>query len=311
MRVLLVGGTGAIGRPLIPRLRQAGHEVFATTRREARTAVLAELGARPLILEALDRQAVLRIVMETKPEVIINQLTDLSAPFSPRRYEQWLESTNRLRTEGAQHLVEAALQAGTRIMISQSIAFAYAWSGDGLKDEDDPLIEDQPEFRPAVESLRALERLTLETPEIRGVVLRYGYLYGPATTYAHDGDVAQMVRKRRFPVIGAGTGCFSFVHVEDAAAGTVDALQSSRSGSFNIVDDDPAEVREWLPAYAEALGAPPPRRIPPWLARLAGSRFLAEAPVKMHGASNARARRELGFSPRWPSWRQGFREALG
>lgn len=312
MRILVAGATGAVGRPLLRRLAEAGHEVLGTSRSEAGARAVRELRAEPVVVDALDAQAVRRAVTDARPEAIVNQLTALSGPLNPRRYIEWLEPTNRLRIEGTRNLVDAARDAGTRLLVSQSIAFAYRWSGDAPKTEDDPLFDGAPGgFDRAVSALRVLENATLKTPGLDGVVLRYGYFYGPRTSYASDGDVAAMVRKRQFPIVGRGTGRFSFVHVDDAAAATHAALERGRSGIFNIVDDDPAQMREWLPLYAEALGAKRPFRVPLPLARMFAGRFVADSAVHMRGAKNERARAELGWEPRWPSWRQGFREALG
>lgn len=311
MKILLTGATGAIGRPLVRMLREHGHDVIATTRSEARAGALREMGVQPLVCDALDREAVHRAVTAHQPEVIVNQLTALSAPLNPRRYTQWIEPTNRLRTEATRHLAEAAAAAGTRLLVSQSVAFAYRWDGEGLKTEDDPLLDDDPGFERAAAALHELEQRTLSTPGLDGLVLRYGYFYGPGTSYARNGDVAELVRRRRFPIVGPGTGRFSFIHVEDAASATVTALQRSKPGIFNVVDDEPAKLRDWLPYYAEILGARPPRRVPLWLARLATSRFVADGAVRLRGASNERAKRELDWQPSWPSWRRGFAEALG
>jgi nucleoside-diphosphate-sugar epimerase len=253
------------------------------------------------------RQAVAHV----RPEAIVNQLTSLSAPLNPRKYAEWLEPTNRLRIEATRNLAQAAHETGTRLLVSQSIAFAYRWDGDGLKTEDEPLIDDQPEFRRAVQALRDLERTTLETRGLDGVVLRYGYFYGPGTSYARDGQVADLVSKRHFPIVGRGTGRFSFVHVTDAASAAVHALERGQSGTFNIVDDEPAEMRVWLPVYAETLGAKRPLHVPLWLARLVAGRFISGGAVHLRGAANSRAKRELGWRPRWPTWRDGFREANG
>jgi nucleoside-diphosphate-sugar epimerase len=311
MKVLVAGATGVVGRPLLAQLRERDHEVIGTSRNEARAQDLRELGAEPAVCDALDAAVVRRVVDEHRPDVIVNQLTALSAPFNPRRYEQWLEPTNELRSVGTRNLVNAAREAGTPRLISQSIAFAYAWDGEGLKTEDDPLFGLDLGFADAVRALRELERLTLQTPEVSGTVLRYGYFYGPGTAYAPDGDVARMIRRRAFPIVDGGTGVFSFIHVEDAASATVAAIERGTSGVFNVVDDEPAPMREWLPVVAAALGARRPLRVPLWLARLAGGRFVAEAAVRMRGASNDKAKRELGWTLRWPSWRQGFAEAAG
>jgi nucleoside-diphosphate-sugar epimerase len=310
--VLVVGATGAVGAPLVRLLRKDGHEVLGTTRSERKAGALRQLGAEPVVCDALDRESLRQAVVTAAPEVIVNQLTDLSAPLNPRRYAQWLEPTNRLRIEGTRTLAEAALEAGTRLLISQSIAFAYRWEGDQLKTEVDPLFDEAPGgFDRAVQALRELEQRTLETPGLDGIVLRYGYFYGPRTSYAPDGQVAEMIRKRQFPIVGSGSGLFSFINVEDAAAATLAALKRGRPGVFNVVDDEPAELREWLPGYAEMLGAKPPRHVPRWLARIAAGRFMADGSVELRGASNEKAKRELAWSPRWASWRDGFRAGLG
>ncbi len=311
MRVLVAGATGVVGAPLVRMLQAAGHEVGGTSRDPARAAQLRALGAEPLVCDALDAESVHHAVGGFRPEAIVNQLTALSAPLNPRRYREWIAPTNRLRSEGTRNLVAAARAAGARRIISQSIAFAYRWDGPGLKTEADPLFEDDLGFADAVAALRELERLTLETPGLDGTVLRYGWFYGPGTLYAADGRVAADVRRRRFPIIAGGGGVFSFIHVEDAAAATLAALDRPAPGVFNVVDDDPAPMREWLPVYAAALGAPQPLRIPAWLARLGAAGFIVGTARHLRGASNARAKSELGWAPRWTSWRDGFPRALG
>jgi nucleoside-diphosphate-sugar epimerase len=312
VRVLVAGATGAIGRPLLRMLREGGHETLGTTRREANADALRELGAEPVVCDALDRESLRHAVHTAAPEAIVNQLTNLSAPLNPRKYAQWLEPTNKLRIEGTRNLAEAATEAHTRLLVSQSIAFAYRWDGDGLKTEDDPLFDDAPSgFDRAVAAICELERHTLETPGLDGIVLRYGYFYGPATSYARGGQFGKMTRKRQFPIVGSGTGRFSFVHIEDAAAATLAALERGQPGVYNVVDDEPAEMREWLPAYAESLGAKPPRHVRHWLARLVTNRFMADSSLELRGASNAKAKRELAWQPRQATWRQGFRDTLG
>jgi len=311
MKVMVFGASGAVGQPLVRMLRARGDVVIGATRVAGRgRSVLAKLGAEAVVCDALDAEAVCRVVTEHQPDAIVNQLTALGGPFNPRRYREWIAPTNRLRAEGTRNLVSAARAAGTPRLVSQSIAFAYRWEGTDLKTETDPLFDRDLGFGEAVQALQELERLTLETPELSGVVLRYGWFYGPGTGYGRDGGFAQMVHKRGYPIVGGGTGVFSFVHVEDAASATLAALDASVGGVFNIVDDAPAPMREWLPAYAAALGAPRPRRVPLWLARFAAARYVAESGVHQRGASNARARRELGWEPRWPSWREGFARSL-
>lgn len=309
MKVMVFGATGAVGRPLVRMLRERGDTVIGPTRGDGPgSAALAELGAEPIICDALDGAAVTRALQEHRPEAIVNQLTSLAAPLNPRRYREWLAPTNRLRAEGTRHIVAAAQASGVGRLVSQSIAFAYRWEGSEPCTEDEPLFDRDLGFGEAVAALRELERLTLEMPS--GAVLRYGWFYGPGTGYGRDGAFAQMVARRAYPIVGRGTGVYSFVHVEDAAAAAVATLDSGATGVFNVVDDDPAPMREWLPTYAAALAAPRPRRVPLWLARLATARYVADGAVHQRGASNARAKAELGWAPRWPSWRDGFARSL-
>jgi nucleoside-diphosphate-sugar epimerase len=225
--------------------------------------------------------------------------------------EEQAAGNDRIREEGTRNLVDAARTAGTRRIVAQSIAFAYGPVG-GLKTEDDPLFDDAPwPFSRSVNALHALENAVTRTEGIEGLVLRYGFFYGPGSSYAPDGFLAGEVRKRRFPIIGKGAGVFSLIHVDDAAAATVAAAERGAPGIYNIVDDDPAPVREWLPAYAEALGAKRPFRIPKLIARFVAGEYTTQMATELRGASNERAKRELGWSPRYASWRQGFREALG
>jgi nucleoside-diphosphate-sugar epimerase len=251
-------------------------------------------------------------VHEAQPEVVVNQLTALPDALNFRDREA-LAATNRLRGEVGPSLAQVSADAGAKRLISQSVAFFYAPAGEWVKSEDDPLLKAEPGsiFADGVDSLTRLERATLETPGIDGLVLRYGYFYGPGTYYARDGSTADQVSKRRFPVVGEGAGVFSFVHVDDAAAATLAAIERGAPGIYNVCDDDPASLREWLPLYAEALGAKRPRRVPVWLARLIAGKGAAGMATSLRGASNAKAKRELGWAPKYTSWRQGFREALG
>lgn len=306
MRVFVAGATGAIGRPLVSQLVACGHEVTGTTRSAQRAESVRAAGARPAVLDVFDADAVRAAMTEAEPEVVVHELTDLPASYDTN-LERLTKGTNRLREAGTPILLDAAQAAGARRFVAQSIAFAYAPEGDPVKEEDAPLGGD-----PAVvDALRALESAVLEHPGLEGIVLRYGQFYGPGTWYAPDGSIGEQVRRRRFPVVGRGDGIFSFVHVEDAAAATVAAVERGRHGVYNVCDDDPAPMREWLPAYAEALGAKPPRRVPAFVARLVAGRDAAEAANSLRGASNAKAREELAWTPRHPSWREGFKVALG
>jgi 2-alkyl-3-oxoalkanoate reductase len=309
MRVFVAGASGAIGRPLLPQLVAAGHEVTGITRSESSAEAIRTAGARAVICDALDTEALHAAVTGAAPEVVVHQLTALPHRFDPRDKEIYAP-TNRLRSEGTRTLLDAARAAGARRMICQSIAFAYAPGAEAeVKDEDAPLALEAPEpFGNGVRAIDEMERGVVGAEGIEGVVLRYGWFYGPGTYYADDGSMAEDVRRRRFPVIGKGTGLFSFVHVDDAAGATVAAVERGAPGIYNVVDDDPAPQREWLPAYADAIGAKKPLRVPVWVARLVVGRIASVASVQP-GASNAKAKRELGWEPRWPSWRQGFREA--
>jgi nucleoside-diphosphate-sugar epimerase len=309
MRVFVAGASGAIGRPLLPQLIAAGHEVTGTTRSEESAKAIRATGARAAICDALDAEAVHAAVTEAAPEVVVHQLTALPHRFDPRDKEIYA-ATNRLRSEGTRTLLDAARAAGARRMICQSIAFAYAPGPQAeVKDEDAPLALGAPApFGDGVRAVDEMERAVVGAEGLEGVVLRYGWFYGPGTYYADDGSMAEDVRKRRFPVIGKGTGLFSFVHVDDAASATVAAVERGAPGVYNVVDDDPAPQREWLPVYAEAIGAKKPLRVPVWVARLVVGKIATVASVQP-GAANAKAKRELGWEPRWPSWRQGFRDA--
>jgi 2-alkyl-3-oxoalkanoate reductase len=309
MKVFVAGATGAIGRPLLERLVAAGHEVTGTTRSEARAEGVRAAGAAAIVCDALEADALRRAVGEAEPEVVVHQLTALPARFDPRNKEIY-DATNRLRGEGTRNLLEASRAAGVRRFVCQSIAFAYAPGAvPEVKDEDAPLVADAPPpFGEGVRVLEEMERSVVEADWLEGIVLRYGWFYGPGTYYGDDGSTTSDVRRRRFPVIGKGTGLFSFIHVDDAAAATVAAVEGGPPGIYNIVDDEPAPMRDWLPAFADAVGAKKPLRIPAWVARLAAG-GMASMMTTLPGASNAKAKRELGWQPRWASWRQGFREA--
>jgi nucleoside-diphosphate-sugar epimerase len=310
MKVFVAGASGVIGRPLVRRLVAAGHAVTGMTSRERNTDAIESAGAQPVVCDALDPEAVKAIVVEAAPEVVISQLTRLPADYDPRKIDY--EPTNRARYEGGRNLIAAARQAGARRFVSQSVAFIYAPEGGMVKDEEAPPWIDPPQpFAGGARSTLDHERDVLEAPGIDGLVLRYGQFYGPGTYYASDGSVAEQVRRRRFPIVGGGGGHFSFIHVEDAASATVAAVDRGAPGIYNVVDDEPAAERDWLPIYAAALGAKPPRRVPTWLARLVAGRFAVIMATELRGASNAKAKRELGWEPNHASWRTGFSEALG
>ena len=308
MRVLVAGASGAIGRPLVPRLIAAGHEVTGTTRSQRGAEAIQAAGATPAVVDALDADALREAVERATPEAIVHELTALPERFNPRKRDIY-DATNRIRREGTRNLLDAARAAGVRRFVCQSIAFAYAPAAEPeVMDEEAPLnLDAPPPFSEGMRVIAEMERAVLDA-ELDGLVLRYGWFYGPGTYYGEGGSLASDVRKRRFPVVGSGSGLFSFIHVDDAADATVAAVERGAPGVYNVVDDEPAALRDWVPAYAEAIGAPPPRRVPVWLARLVAGKMASSMNVQP-GASNAKAKRELGWQPRWSSWREGFREA--
>ncbi|HYJ21583.1 MAG TPA: NAD(P)-dependent oxidoreductase [Solirubrobacterales bacterium] len=310
MRVFVAGASGAIGRPLVRQLLAAGHEVTGMTRRPERAEEIRGAGAEAVVCDAFDAEALKDAVVTAAPEAVVHLLTALPQHYKPK--SDYLSATNRIRVEGTRNLVAAAGAAGVRRLVAESIAFAYRPQGGWVKDEAEPLFTDVPgSFGATFGAVADLERQVLGAEGIEGIVLRYGWLYGSGTYYDRDGQQAEEVMKRRLPIVGKGTGIFSFVYVEDAASATVAALERGAPGStYNVVDDEPAPLREWVPVYAEALGAKPPRHVPLWLARLVAGKDVAASAVGMRGASNAKARRELGWEPAHPSWRQGFRDAL-
>jgi len=306
MRVLVAGATGAIGRPLVPLLRGAGHEVVGTTRCEARAEDLRAAGARAVVCDLLEAGRARALVAETAPDVVIDQLTSLPRDFDVRRKDVY-DANDRVRREGSGALIAAAAELGVRRYVMQSIAFLYAPEGGMVKDEDAHSWDDAPPpFSRGIEVLRTNERAVLAAP-FDGLVLRYGFFYGPGTFFAHDGAMTKQIEARRYPIVGGGAGTLSWIHVADAAAATATAAERGAPGIYNVVDDEPAPLREWLPQMADAIGAKRPLRVPAWVARpLAGPYAVAAATV-MRGASNAKAQRELGWRPRVQSWREGFR----
>jgi 2-alkyl-3-oxoalkanoate reductase len=309
MHIFLAGATGAVGRSLVPLLISHGHTVTGTTRSPQKADDLRALGAEPVVLDGLDRRAVLEAVAAARPEAIVNQMTALSGLSDLRKFERDFALTNRLRTEGTQHLLDAAGETGVERVIVQSYAgWPYARTGGPVKTEADPLDPDPPkQMRAILDAIRRQEALVTAPG---GVALRYGGFYGPGTGLAPGGEQWESVYARKFPVVGDGGGVWSFVHIEDAAAAVVAALEHWTPGEvYNIVDDEPAPVRVWLPAVAAAIGAPPPRHVPRWVGRLMGEHVVAMM-CEVRGASNAKARSELDWAPKWPTWREGF-AALG
>jgi 2-alkyl-3-oxoalkanoate reductase len=304
MRVFLAGATGVIGRPLVRQLVAAGHEVTGMTRSRERGASIEAGGATAVVCDALDAPGLRAAVAAAEPDVVVHQLTALPQRFDPRR-QRLYDATNRVRTEGTRNLLEAA---GGRRVVCQSIAFAVRSGREPrVFDEDAPLFTDAPPpFGAATRAIAEMERMVLEAD---GLVLRYGWFYGPGTWWGEGGSTARDVARWRYPIVGDGSGLYSFIHVEDAAAATVAAVERGAPGVYNVADDEPAPQRDWLPVYASAIGARRPLRVPVWLAQLVAGKAAAAMATALPGASNARAKRELGWEPRWPSWRTGFREA--
>jgi nucleoside-diphosphate-sugar epimerase len=310
VRVFLAGATGVIGRRLLPRLLEAGHDVTAMTRREDRAAALREAGAVPAVCDVFDAERLREAVQRAQPDVVLHELTDLPSAIDPRKMEKQLAGNDRIRTEGTRNLVAASVEAGVTRIVAQSIAFAYAPSGDGLKREDDELWDEAPwPWSRSIEALHELEEAVAQTEGISGLALRYGFFYGPGSAYASGGFYEREVRRRRFPVVGKGSGTFSFIHVDDAADATLAAAERGAPGIYNVVDDEPAPMREWLPVYAEAIGAKRPWRVPRFLARMLAGEYAVGLATDLRGASNERAKAELGWAPRHASWRQGFRDS--
>jgi nucleoside-diphosphate-sugar epimerase len=314
MKVFVAGATGALGKQLVPLLVANGHDVVGMTRTEAKRDQLRSLGAQPVVADALDADAVGRVVGETEPDIIVHQLTAIPPKINMRRFEREFALTNRLRTEGTDHLLSAGRAAGVRRFVAQSNASLYARTGGPIKQEDAPVDDDPaPEMRDGLAALRHLEAAVTGAQWTEGVVLRYGWFYGPGTSIALDplGSQIEMVRKRQLPIVGGGTGVWSFIHIEDAAAATVAAVEGGPAGVYNVVDDEPAPVSEWVPGLAAAVGAKRPLRVPRWVGRLAAGEWATVAMTELRGASNDKAKRELDWQLRYPSWRQGFAKGLG
>jgi nucleoside-diphosphate-sugar epimerase len=307
MRVFVTGATGALGRHLVPGLVADGHEVTATTRTPGKVAQLREAGAEPVILDGLDRDAVVAAVRAAAPEVIVHEMTALASMRSLRNVDREFAATNELRTRGTDNLLAAAAGAGTRRVVAQGHNFVYERSGGPVKTEEDPL--DARPIRSAARTVAAIrhvdQAVPLAVPE--GIVLRYGTFYGPGTS----DSLVDAVRKRQLPVIGGGAGTWSFIEITDAAAATLAAVESGAAGAYNVVDSDPAPVADWLPYLAQVAGAKPPLRMPARLGRLLAGEFVVAQMTDGRGASNEKARKELGWEPRYASWREGFRAWIG
>ena len=304
MNIFLAGATGAVGRALIPQLIDRGHAVTGTTRSAAKAGELRALGATPVVMDGLDRTSVLNAVRAAEPDAIVHQMTALSGVNDLRKFEQAFAMTNRLRSEGTDHLLAAAAEMGATVIAQSYAGWPYEPVGGAAKDEDAPLMADPPkQMRTTLEAIRHVERVV---PAAGGMVLRYGGFYGPGTGLAPGGEQWDAVHARKFPVVGDGGGVWSFCHVVDAASATVLALERPAPGAvLNVCDDEPASVRDWLPGLAKAIGAKRPRHVPRWVGRLMGA-HLVHIMCTARGASNARAKEALGWAPAVPNWREGF-----
>jgi nucleoside-diphosphate-sugar epimerase len=309
MRVFVAGGSGVLGQRLVPQLVARGHEVTATTTSESKLGLLGELGAEGVVMDGLDAASVGEAVATAAPDVVVNQMTAIAPVHAGKpdmkHFDRWFATTNRLRTEGTEHLLTAAQVAGVSHVVAQSFgAFNGAREGGWVKTEEEPL--ERFTGTSAEAGMKAIGHLEHVVEEVGGAVLRYGSLYGPGAT----DDQVELVRRRFFPLVGRGQGYCSWVHLDDAASATVLAIEQKASGVYNIVDDDPAPANEWLPYLAECAGAKPPRRIPVWLARFLAGEVAVGMMTEGRGFSNAKAKRELGWELRYPSWREGFKEGL-
>lgn len=311
MKIFVAGATGVVGNRLVPALIRRGHEVVGTTRTPSKVGRLRSLGAEGVVVDALDPVAVKAAVADAEPEVIVHQLTALPPTFRPRRFAEQFAETDRLRTDGMDNLLAAASVVGARRFVAQSYAaWPYERRGGPVKTEADPLDpEPVPAMRRTLDAIRYVET-SVANADLEGIALRYGAFYGPGTSIGEGGSVVEAVRRRRFPVVGSGGGIWSFVHIDDAAEATVAAIEGGAPGVFNIVDDEPATVAEWLPELADAIGARRPRRVPAWLARVLIGEVGVAVMTEIRGASNAKAKRELRWAPRYTSWREGFRVGL-
>jgi len=313
MKVFVAGGSGAMGRRLVPRLVAEGYEVAAMTRDAGKAAWLSAVGAQPVVADALDRAAVRAAVADARPEVVIHQLTALSGAASNlKQFDREFALTNRLRTEGTDYLLEGARAAGARRFIAQSYGnWNYARAGTGPKTERDPFDATPPaNQKQSLAAIRYVESAVTGAEGIEGIALRYGNFYGPGTGLAMDGVLVAQIRKRRLPIIGDGSGVWSFVHMDDAAAAAIAAIGHGASGVYNVADDEPLPVSVWLPLLAEAVGARPPMRVPVWLGRLAAGEVGVSMMTRIRGTSNAKAKAELGWAPQYRTCREGFRNGL-
>jgi nucleoside-diphosphate-sugar epimerase len=313
MKIFVAGASGVLGRQLVPLLADAGHEVVGSSTSSQKLETLRALGAHPVVLDVLDAEAVGRAISEAEPEVVVHEATALSGiGGSFRKFDETFAQTNRLRTEGTDNLLAAALAVGARKLVAQSYAgWTFAREGAAVKDED-AALDSAPagNAKETLAAIRYLEDSVVGAKELDGIVLRYGGFYGPGTSFAEDGESLEAIRKRAFPIVGDGGGMASFIHIEDAARATFAAIERGRRGIYNIADDDPAPVSAWLPYAANVVGAKPPRHVPFWLGKLFAGEMLATMMVEGRGASNAKAKRELDWQLLYPSWREGFVNGL-
>lgn len=310
LRVLVAGATGAVGLSLIPALIARGHVVAGLARNPR---AVEPLGAQPIQADALQRDVVIRRVQDFAPDAIVHQLTALPSTMDLVRFDRIFEQTNRLRTEGTDILLEAARSAGTKRFVAQSFCgWPYARTGPSVKTEADALDPNPPaRLRTTLDAIRRLEATVVEAHDVAGAILRYGGFYGPNTHLGRGGSMTEQVRRRRVPVIGDGGGVWSFCHIADVASATVTAVEGDATGTFNVVDDDPAPVATWLPFLAKTMGAPPPRRLPMWIARFILPEHLRAIMTEARGGSNKLFRRTFDWAPKYPSWRQGFVAEFG
>jgi nucleoside-diphosphate-sugar epimerase len=313
MKVFVAGATGVVGKRLVPLLVASGYEVVGMTRTQANEGWLRGVGAESVVADGLDRDALMQAVMRAEPDVIIHEMTGLTGVKSFKKFDDEFALTNRLRTEGTDYLLEAARAAGARRFIAQSYGnWNYERTGTALKTEDDSFDPAPPaNQRKTLEGIVYVETMVVGASDLEGIALRHANHYGPGTSFALDGDLVKLIRKRQLPVIGDGGGVWSFIHVDDLAQATVAAVERGTSGVYNIVDDEPVASREWIPALAEAVGAKPPRHVPVWLGKLAAGEVGVSMMTQIRGTSNAKAKRELGWKPQYTSYREGFRLGLG
>ncbi len=312
MRIFVAGASGALGKQLVPRLVAAGHDVTGASHSESKRDLVESLGAHAVSVDLLDADAVEAAVLDASPEVVVHEATALSGDFDMRKPDKTFERTNRLRTEGTRNLMAAAQAAGARRFVAQSFAgWPYALQGSLVKTEEAPLEQNPPKgMEQTLGAIRELERIVTTAEGIEAVVLRYGGFYGPGTSIAPDGEQLEAILSRKFPVVRSADGLTSLIHIEDAATATALAIESGEPGVYNVVDDDPAPAREWIPTLAEEIGAKKPLSIPRWFARLFAGEAMTAMLTEGRGASNAKAKRMLGWEPRYPSWRRGFAEGL-